>query len=138
MTYTTSQIEKAKSNYNNFLVLRTVSSYEPQYVGMVVAQQRCEFHNSLVASILAGDKALEKEWKLFFLNEEVKADQKVFESKSKLQANKAASADVLAPVKAAKKLVAFGEWLNTPGNPFRKEHFSKKYTANSVDAFLSL
>lgn len=59
-------------------------------------------------------------------------------SKSKLEANKAASSDILAPIKAAKKLGEFGKWLNTSGNPFRKEHFSKKYTQQSVNAFLAL
>lgn len=136
MEYTAKQIENAKANYNAMLVIRTVESYEPQYIGWAAAEQRCEFHNNIVSSILAGNKELEKEWKLFFLKEEVKADQKVAESKAKLAANKEASADILAPIKSAKKLVEFGKWLNTSGNQFRKEHFSKKYTAASVNTFL--
>ncbi len=138
MNYTESQIEKAKKEYNDFLVIRTVESYEPQYIGWNEANQRCDFHNNTVNVILAGDKNLEKQWKLFFLNEEVKKDRKAAESKAKLEANKNSSADILAPVKAAKRLVEFGNWLNTPGNPFRKEHFSKKYTQRSVNTFLSL
>lgn len=136
MEYTAKQIENAKANYNSMLVIRTVESYEPQYIGWNTAEQRCEFHNNIVTSILAGNKELEKEWKLFFLKEEVKADQKAAASKAKLIANKEASADILSPIKSAKKLVEFGKWLNTSGNQFRKEHFSKKYTQASVNAFL--
>jgi hypothetical protein len=136
MEYTAKQIENAKRNYNAMLVIRTVESYEPQYIGLAAAEQRCEYHNNIVTSILAGNKELEKEWKLFFLKEEVKADQKQAESKAKLAANKEASADILAPIKSAKKLGEFGKWLNTTGNLFRKEHFSKKYTQASVNAFL--
>ncbi len=41
-------------------------------------------------------------------------------------------------IENAKRLVEFGKWLNQSGNPFRKEHFSKKYTNESVTAFFSL
>ena len=136
MEYTAKQIENAKRNYNSMLVLRTVESYEPQYIGWAAAEQRCEYHNRIVSQILAGNKELEKEWKLFFLKEEVKADQKTAESKAKLVANKEASADILAPVREMKKIGEFGKWLNTAGNPFRKQHFNKKYTVEAVNAFL--
>lgn len=135
MTYTPSQIERARKAYNEMMQYRTVESYEPQYCGWAAAEQRCEFHNKIVDQIKDGNKEVEREWKLFFLNEAVKSDRKADESKKKLAANKAASADVLAPVKAAKRLVEFGKWLNTPGNKYRKEHFSKKYTRESVNAF---
>jgi hypothetical protein len=138
MTYTTTQIENAKANYANFLKVRTVESYEPQYIGWAAAEQRSDYHNNIVNAILAGNKELEKEWKTFFLNEQVKADRKAAESKAKLDANKSASADILAPIKDAKKLGEFGKWLNTPGNKFRTQHFSKKYTIEAVNAFLSL
>lgn len=136
MEYTAKQIENAKRAYQAMLQFRTVESYEPEYVGKSVAEQRCEFHNNIVREILNGNKELEKEWKLFFLTQEVKADQKACESKAKIQANKAASADILAPIKSAKKIVAFGQWLNTTGNPYRSQHFSKKYTQEAVNAFL--
>jgi len=136
MYYTTKQIENAKANYSAMLVLRTIESYEPQYIGWAAAEQRCEFHNNLVTSILGGNKELEKEWKLFFLNEEVKSDRKAAESKAKLSANKEASSDVLAPIKTIKKLGEFGKWLNNAGNPFRKQHFNKKYTTEAVSTFL--
>lgn len=138
MEYTTKQIENAKRNYNAMLVIRTVESYEPQYIGWAAAEQRCEYHNNIVCQILAGNKELEREWKLFFLKEEVKAVRKAAESKAKLEANKSASADILAPIKAAQKLGEFGKWLNTSGNKFRPQHFSKKYTIEAVNAFLSL
>ncbi len=137
MNYTQKQIENAKRNYNAMLVIRTVESYDPYIIGWAAAQQRCEWHNNKVGAILAGNKELEREWKLFFLTEEVRADQKAEANKAKLSANKEASADILAPIKSAKKLVEFGKWLNTSGNQFRKEHFSKKYTQESVNAFLS-
>lgn len=136
MEYTAKQIENAKINYNAMLVLRTVESYEPQYIGWAAAEQRCEYHNRIVSQIFAGNKELEKEWKLFFLKEEVKSDRKAAESKAKLAANKEASADILAPIKAAKKLGDFGKWLNTSGNPFRKQHFNKKYTVEAVNEYL--
>ena len=136
MEYTAKQIENAKASYKAMLVIKTVESYEPQYIGRNTAEHRCEFHNNIVTSILAGNKELEKEWKLFFLTEEVKADQKAAESKAKLTANKEASADILAPIKSAKKLGDFGKWLNTSGNPFRNQHFNKKYTLEAVNAFL--
>jgi hypothetical protein len=137
MKYTAKQIENAKSKYNAMLVIRTIESYEPQYVGYSAAEARCESNNNIVTSILNGDKEIEKYWKLFFLNEEVKADQKADERKAKLTANKEASSDILSPIKGLKKLGDFGKWLNTAGNDFRKEHFSKKYTQESVNAFLA-
>ncbi len=138
MTYKAKQIEKAQKAYNAMLVIRSVESFDPEVIGWAAAEQRCEHHNRIVSQILAGNKELEREWKLFFLNEEVKADRRLNEKKAKLAANKEASTDVLAPVKAAKKMGEFGKWLNTSGNPFRKEFFTKKYTQESVDAFFSL
>lgn len=75
MNYSATQIEKAKREYNSFLNVRTVESYEPQYIGYAAAEQRCEYHNKLVAEIKNGNVELEKEWKMFFLNEAVKADE---------------------------------------------------------------
>lgn len=137
MTYTATQIENAKAKYTNWLTYTTAAAYEPQFIGRVEAENRAESHNQIVAAILSGDKALEAEWKYFFLNEEVKKDQKATASANKLAANKAASADVLAPVKEAKRIVEFGKWLNTSGNPYRSQHFSKKYTQEAVNAFLT-
>jgi hypothetical protein len=136
-TYTDKQIKNAKRNYNAMLVLRTVESYEPEYIGWAAAEQRCEYHNNIVSKILNGDKKLANEWKLFFLNEEVRKDRKAAESKAKLNANKEASADILAPIKEMKKIGEFGKWLNTAGNPFRKQHFNKSYTVEAVNSFLS-
>ncbi len=74
----------------------------------------------------------------FYAEIDRKSNAKIEASKAKLAANKEASTDILAPIKEAKKLGEFGKWLNTPGNVFRKEHFSKKYTQESVNTFLSL
>jgi hypothetical protein len=136
MEYTAKQIENAKRNYNAMLKMQTLSDYDVENIGRNTAEQRMDYHNRIVSEILAGNKELEKEWKLFFLEEEVKADQKAAESKAKLNANKEASADILAPIKAAKKIGEFGKWLNTSGNPFRKQHFNKKYTVEAVNTFL--
>lgn len=136
--YTPLQIEKAKKAYNKMLQLRTVSSYDPELVGWSTAEQRCEYHNNIVREINSGNKDLEREWKLFFLSEEVKKDKKENERKAKLAANKDASADILAPIKSMRKLGEFGKWLNTSGNPFRKQHFNKKYTIEAVNTFLAL
>lgn len=138
MTYTDTQIENARQAYNGMLQLRSVESYEPEYIGWNAAEQRSEYHNNIVREILAGNTELANHWKLFFLNEEVKSDKKLAESKAKKAANKAASCDILAAIKASKRIVEFGKWLNTRGNIYRNEHFSKKYTQESVNAFLSI
>jgi hypothetical protein len=137
MNYTEKQIENAKRKYNSFLNFQTANSYDISVIGINEANNRAEYHNSIVSKINAGDKELEKEWKLFFLKEEVKKDAKASASLEKLQANREASADILAPIKAMKKIGEFGKWLNNSKNQFRKEHFSKKYTQASVNAFLA-
>jgi len=137
MEYTTKQIENAKRNYNAMMRLHTLADYNVEVIGINTAEQRMEYHNKIVTAIRNGDKQLEREWKLFFLKEEVKKDQKAAESKAKLAANKAESASVLEPIKKMRKMGEFGKWLNTPGNPFRKQHFNKKYTAEAVNAFLN-
>jgi hypothetical protein len=138
MEYTAKQIETAKANYNAFFQFHTLANYDVNTIGVNTAEQRMDYHNSIIRSILAGNKEVEKEWKMFFLKEEVKADQKAAESKAKLNANKEASADILAPIKEAKRIVEFGKWLNTKGNPYRQQHFSKKYTVEAVNSFLSI
>ena len=137
MEYTAKQIENAKRNYNSMLRIHTLADYDVETIGRNTAEQRMDYHNRIVTDIRNGNKELEREWKLFFLKEEVKADQKASESKAKLAANKEASADILAPIKTAKKLGDFGKWLNTAGNPFRKQHFNKKYTVEAVNSFLA-
>ena len=136
MKYTAKQIENAKRNYNSFLKIETLADYDVEIIGRNTAEQRMDYNNRLVSEIKAGNKDLEKDWKLFFLNEEVKKDQKAEASKAKLAANKEASADILASIKEMRKLVEFGKWLNTARNPFRKQHFNKKYTIEAVNEFL--
>jgi len=138
MTYTAKQIENAKYGYKRMVRIHTLADYDVSAVGYNTANERMDFHNAIVTQILAGNKEVQNEWKKFFLTEEVKKDQKADESKAKKTANKEASADVLAPIKLQKRIVEFGKWLNTSGNPFRKEHFSKSYSEKSVNAFLSI
>lgn len=137
MNYTAAQNERAQRNYNAMMRIHTLADYDIETIGVITAEQRRDYHNSVVTSILNGNKGLEREWKLFFLNEEIKADRKIAERKAKLEANKEASTDILAPIKAMKKLGEFGKWLNTSGNRFRKEHFTKKYTQESVNEFIN-
>ena len=137
MNYTEKQIENAKRKYTNFLRPVTAWNFQVEVIGINEAESRAEYHNSIVDKINNGDKGLEREWKLFFLKEEVKADAKAAASREKLQANKEASADILEPIKSLKKIGEFGKWLNNSKNPFRKQHFSKKYTVEAVNAFLS-
>lgn len=137
MTYTTTQIENAKVNYTTFLKVETIADYDVATIGMNTAEQRSEFHNKIVNGILAGNKELEKEWKTFFLNEQVKSDRKATESKAKLDANKSASADILAPIKAAKKLGEYYIFVKSTKR-FASEFFSKRFSHASVNAFLSL
>jgi hypothetical protein len=137
MKATESQIERARINYNLFLKLHTLSNYNVEVIGMNEAERRMNYHNSIINDIASGNKEIENKWKLFFLSEEIKADQKREEIKSRLTSNKEASSDILKPIKDLKKIGEFGKWLNTSGNKFRKEHFSKKYTQESVNLFLS-
>ena len=136
MEYTKEQIENARRKYNSMLRKHTLADYDVEIIGRNTAEQRMEYHNKIVSEILAGNKELEREWKLFFLKEEVKIDQKLEASKAKLRANKEASADILTPIREMKKIGEFGKWLNTAGNPFRKQHFNKKYTVEAVNEFL--
>ena len=136
MTYTAKQIENAKRAYNAMMKFETVSDYDVETIGMNEAETRVEYHNNIVSEILNGNKETEKEWKVFFCNEEAKKDQKANARKAKLNANKAESADILAPIKEMKKLGALGKWLNTSSNPYRKQHFNKYYTIEAVNAFL--
>jgi hypothetical protein len=137
MKYTEKQIEKAKRNYEEMMIIRSVESFDPETIGWDEAENECDRHNKLAESVKEGGKEAENKWKLFFLNQAVKADKHREEIKSKLAANKEASSDVLAPVKEAKRLVEFGKWLNTAGNPFRKQHFNKKYTREAVELFFN-
>lgn len=138
MKYTERQIKLAKQEYDKFLRYRTVDSFDPEFVGMVTAEQRCQFHNDIVRSILNGNKQLERNWKLFFLNTIVRGDQKLAESKAKKTANKEASASLLKQIKdSGKKLGDYYKWLDDSSNPYRREYYSKKFSQNSVNQFLS-
>ena len=64
------------------------------------------------------------------------ANAKRAASKAKLKANKEASNDVLAEVKAAGKLLKdYYAWLKASN--YKREFFSKKYTKESVNAFIT-
>ena len=135
--YTQDQIERAKEKYNNFLKIHTLSDYDVATIGKVEANNRKDYHNSIVEKINSGDKELAAQWKRHFLNSEVEKDQKIAATKNKLATNKAASADVLGQVKAAgKKLADYYEFVKNDKR-FAKEFYSKKFTQESVNAFLN-
>ena len=137
MTYTESQIAQAKANYNRAMRYHTLADYEVNVIGLNESERRMDFHNAIIDQIKAGNQEVIREWKLFFLNQEVEKDAKIAASKAKIAASKAASADILEPIKSMRKLGEFGKWLNTSGNPYRKQHFNKKYTQQAVDTFLN-
>lgn len=137
MKYTDKQIENAKKSYTDFIRIHTLADYNVEVIGKCEAENRMNYHNTQIAKINAGDKAVEKHWKMFFINQVVMYDQKESERKAKLASNKANSSDILAPIKSLRKLGEFGKWLNVKGNPFRSQHFNKKYTAEAVNEFLS-
>ena len=137
MTYTATQIENAKKAYNAFLKIETLADHDVENIGWIVASQRMEFHNKIVSRILSGDIELEREYKTFFLNEEVKREQKYTEIKAKLNANKEASAYLLTEIKkAGRKLGDYYIFLKS-NKKYKREFFSKKYTQESVNEFLS-
>ena len=82
MKYTAKEIEIAKRNYKAMMRLHTLADYNVEVIGFDTATQWMEYHNSIVTDIRNGNKELEREWKLFFLKEEVKADQKRADRKS--------------------------------------------------------
>ena len=76
MEYTAKQIENAKRNYNAMLKMQTLSDYDVENIGRNTAEQRMDCHNRIVSEILAGNKELEKEWKLFFFERRSKSRPK--------------------------------------------------------------
>ena len=136
MTYTADQIDRAKRMYMNFLVLKTIEDYDLTVTSLNVAQAEIQYHNNIVNQINAGNKELEREHKMSCLNIILMNDQKANESKAKLALNRSNSSEVLAPIKALRKLGDFGKWLNVKGNPYRSQHFNKKYTSEAVEAFI--
>lgn len=138
MKYSEKQIEAAKKAYNNFLRFETAEKQSCFELNPFEAERRAEFHNNTVERIKNGNVELEREWKLFFLNEQAKADQKANEIKQKLANNKDASSDLLAQVKkSGKKLADYYSFVKS-NKQFAKEFYSKSFSQKSVDAFLSL
>lgn len=105
-TYTPSQIEKAKSNYESFLQYETLIDYDVNTIGRNEAINRMEYHNNIINQISAGNKELEREWKLWFLNQEVKKDRKSAERKTKKQKNNITPEELRANCLATKQLFA--------------------------------
>lgn len=105
-TYTQTQIEKAKYNYQSFLNYESLRDYDVATIGRNEASNRMEYHNRIVSQILGGNKELEREWKLWFLNQEVKKDRNAAERKIKKQKNNISAEEIRANCLATKQLFA--------------------------------
>lgn len=137
MTYTDNQIKRAQINYNAYLVLKSLKDYDLELTSKNVAEQEIQHHNNIVSRIKAGDKSLEREWKLFFLNKAVLEDQKINEQKNKLSANKDASKDVLATIKSAGLLLKDYYAFLKSNKKYAREFYSKKFTQESANLFIN-
>jgi hypothetical protein len=74
----------------------------------------------------------------YYAKRERIANAKADAQKSKLQANKDASGDVLASVKqAGRKLADYYQFVKS-NRQFAREFYSKKFTPSSVNAFLAI
>jgi hypothetical protein len=136
--FTPDQIERAKKAYNAFLHYRSISDYNIDCIGIQEAKRRVEFANNEISEILNGNKELERKWKMFFLNEELKKDRKIAENKAKLAANKEATQSVLDYVKSnGYKLADYYQFLKS-NKKFAKEFYSKKYTMGSANEFMNI
>ena len=125
MNYTDKQIATAKANYAAFLQEKTLSDFNVSIIGKNQAEQRCDAHNSIVCKIKAGDKELEREWKLFFLTEAAKvkkAKKKVSEGEDIVKKSGIARNDYM-------------KWCYYNG--FKSEVSAHNYTATSANLFLS-
>ncbi len=87
MTYTESQIERAKKAYNRFY--RYVSLEDMLYYtqNRKSAQERMDMHNAEIAEIRKGNKAVERARKIWFCEQERLKDLKKAAKKSKKSIN---------------------------------------------------
>ena len=137
LNYSQSQIERAKTRYQNFVRQHTLADYDVATIGINEATKRMEHHNSIVANIIAGDKETIREWKLFFLNDEFAKDAKKQERKDKLAKNQEGSKPAKQIIKkAGAKLGDYYKWLNQKGNKFRSEYFRKDFSIESAECYL--
>jgi hypothetical protein len=136
--FTPDQIERAKKAYNAFLHFRSVNDYNIENIGIQEAKRRVEFANNEISEIFHGNKELERKWKMFFLNEELKKDRKIAENKAKLAANKEATQSVLDLVKSnGYKLADYYSFLKS-NKKYAKEFYSKRYTMESANEFMNI
>jgi len=136
--FTPDQIARAEKAYKAFLHYRSVSDYNIECIGIQEAKRRVEFANNEISAILNGDKQLEMKWKMFFLNEELRRDRKIAETKAKLSANKEATQSVLDYVKSnGYKLADYYSFLKS-NKKFAKEFYSKKFTMESANEFMNM
>lgn len=166
MTHTTQTTVKLVWNELNYLNPRCENGYASQSDDMMqdityraAHQAFCENgkEDSLAYKILVGNKGrytAKQLWVIAYELEKIAsytaaiiaAEEREIKRREsdknkqefKLAANKAASADVLAAVKAAgKKLGDYYKFLNSV-KEFRKEYYSKKYSMTSAQAFIAM
>jgi hypothetical protein len=136
--FTLDQIERAERAYKAFLHFRSVSDYNIECIGIQEAERRVNFANNEISEILNGNKDIERKWKMFFLNEELKKDRKIAENKAKLAANKEATQSILDLVKSnGYKLADYYQFLKTT-KKYAKEFYSKKFTMESANEFMNM
>jgi hypothetical protein len=136
MEYTEKEIATAKANYTAWLKFRTVESYDIHIIGSNAAHWRCDAHNAAVRAILNGDKAVEREWKLSFLELAVKQTMAAGYRKSKRE--RKAAKDAKNPYKQLTddQKTAYLFWLKDENCKYHRESISRVYTGRSVAAFL--
>lgn len=125
MNYTDKQIATAKANYTAFLQEKNISDFNVGIIGRNQAEQRCDAHNAIVAKIKAGDKALEREWKLFFITEAAK----VKNSKKKVSKGE----EIIKKSGVARN--DYMKWCYYNG--FKSEVSAHNYSEASANLFLS-
>jgi hypothetical protein len=136
--FTPDQIERAKKAYNAFLHYVKVSDYDIEDMSINEINVIVDHANNEISEILNGNRELERKWKMFFLNEELRKDRKIAENKAKLAANKEATQSVLDYVKSnGYKLADYYQFLKTT-KKYAKEFYSKKYTMESANEFMNM
>jgi hypothetical protein len=136
--FTPDQIERAEKAYRAFLHYVKVSDYDIEDMSINEINVIVDHANNEISEILNGNKELERKWKMFFLNEELRKDRKIAENKAKLAANKEATQSVLDLVKSnGYKLADYYQFLKTT-KKYAKEFYSKKFTMESANEFMNM
>lgn len=129
MTYTDDQIKRAKEKYTEFLCYKKFNPNQ-YHVNPRIEEEAINYHNCIIDAINGGDKSLEKEWKMYFINQVEESDFR--------KSVKNVKEDLTAAIKAAGKFDQFLVWLKNEGRVLGhgNQSFSKKYTEIAVNDFM--